>query len=124
MGWGAQGRCWVDGILEMKGHEEGELTVEEEEIRVLVEQKAEYLWEALLVELEYKRSKEEREERRRVVSMAKLKNSEGRGRDKVVRIVNKDEMDEEWWIGLTVGWMDRWVMRNGRDNGEGGGGFL
>jgi hypothetical protein len=90
----------VDGILEMKGHEEGELTVEEEEIRVLVEQKAEYLWEALLVELEYKRSKEEREERRRVVSMAKLKNSEGRGRDKVVRIVNKDEMDEEWWIGL------------------------
>jgi hypothetical protein len=98
--------------------------VEEEEIRVLVEQKAEYLWEALLVELEYKRSKEEREERRRVVSMAKLKNSEGRGRDKVVRIVNKDEMDEEWWIGLTVGWMDRWVMRNGRDNGEGGGGFL
>ena len=47
------------------------------------------------MELEYKRSKEEREERRRVVSMAKLKNSEGRGRDKVVRIVNKDEMDEE-----------------------------
>ena len=33
----------MDGILEMKGHEEGELTVEEEEIRVLVEQKAEYL---------------------------------------------------------------------------------